>query len=167
MPPLQLPTNGLVVTMSEVVPAWLDYNEHMNVAYYLVAFETGIDAYKNLVGLTPAYIAGQRRSTVALEAHITYQREASLGDVLRIETRVLDCDGKRAHIFQEMYRGTELLSTQETLSLSFDLSARRSAPFESHIAAGYAALIEAQRALPRPAWVGRAIGITQGRPAVD
>ncbi len=161
----QLPASGLVVTRAEVIPAWLDYNEHMNVAYYMVAFEAGIDAYKHLVGLTPAYIAEHRRSTVALEAHITYQREASLGDELCVETRVLDCDSKRAHIFQEMYRGTELLCTQETLALSFDISARRSAPFEPAIAAGYAALIEAQRELPRPSWVGRAIGIKQGRPA--
>ena len=108
-----LPANGLVITTAEVIPAWLDYNEHMNVTYYLVAFETGIEAYKHLVGLTPAYIAGRRRSTVALEAHITYQREASLGDRLRIETRVLDCDGKRAHVYQEMYRDDLLLSVIE------------------------------------------------------
>ena len=159
-----LPANGLVITTAEVIPAWLDYNEHMNVTYYLVAFETGIEAYKHLVGLTPAYIAERRRSTVALEAHITYQREAAQGDRLRIETRVLDCDGKRAHVYQEMYCDDLLLSTQETLALSFDIAARRSAPFETHVAAGYAALIAAQQALPRPPWVGRAIGIRQGRP---
>ena len=164
MDTVSAPNNGLVITTARVVPAWLDYNEHMNVAYYLVAFETGIDAYKAIVGLTPAYIAAHRRSTVALEAHITYQREAALNDDLRIETRVIDCDGKRAHIYQEMYRAGELLSTQETLALSFDIAARRSAPFEPAIAAGYAALIAAQQALPRPAWVGRSIAIKQGRP---
>lgn len=160
-----LPPDGLVITTSTVVPAWLDYNEHMNVAYYLVAFETGIDAYKAVVGLTPAYIAERRRSTVALEAHITYQREAHLGDELRIETRIIDCDGRKAHVYQEMYRDTELLATQETLALSFDIAARRSAPFEPDIAAGYASLIAAQDSRPRPPWVGRRIDIRQGRPA--
>ena len=29
----------------KVLPAWIDYNGHMNVAYYLVAFDTGLDAF--------------------------------------------------------------------------------------------------------------------------
>lgn len=165
MPDFALPPDGLVVTTATVLPAWTDYNEHLNVAYYLVAFDGGIDAYKAAVGLTPAYIATRRRSTVALEAHVTFQREAMLGETLRVETRVLDTDGKRVHICQEMYRDAELLATQETLGMSFDLAARHSAPFEPDIAAAYAAFIEAQRALPRPRWLGRRIDLRQGRPA--
>jgi hypothetical protein len=69
------------------------------------------------------------------------------------------------HLYQEMYRETDLLATQETLGMSFDLAARRSAPFEPVIAAGYAAFIEAQQALIRPRWLGRRIDLQQGRPA--
>ncbi len=148
-----------------MLPTWTDYNEHLNVAYYLVAFDAGIDAFKAAVGLTPDYIAARRRSTVALEAHVTFQREALLGEALRIETRALATDGKRVHLYQEMYRETDLLATQETLGMSFDLAARRSVPFEPAIAAGYAAFIEAQQALSRPRWLGRRIDLQQGRPA--
>ena len=45
----QIPANGIVISHAEVLPAWLDYNDHMNVAYYLVAFEQGIDDYKAIV----------------------------------------------------------------------------------------------------------------------
>lgn len=159
------PANGVVVSHATVLPAWLDYNGHMNVAYYLVAFETGIDAYKAVVGMDLAYIEGTGRSTVALESHITFQNEAMLGEALRIETRIVDFDGKRAHIYQELFRGEDLLATQETLSLSFDTRARKSCRFEDAVAARYRALVAAQAALPRPKWLGRAVGIGKGKPA--
>jgi acyl-CoA thioester hydrolase len=159
-----IPTDGLVITSATVLPEWLDYNGHMNVAYYLVAFETGIDAYKAVVGMDLAYIEGRQRSTVALEAHITYQREAMLGEVLQVETRIVDFDGKRAHVYQELYREKELLATQETLAISFDTAARRTCPFEESVANNYRALMAAQAALPRPTWLGRSIGVGKGRP---
>ena len=160
-----LPADGIVVSHATVLPEWLDYNGHMNVAYYLVAFETGIDAYKEVVGMDLAYIEREGRSTVALESHITFQNEAMLGEALRIETRIVDFDGKRAHIYQELFRGEDLLATQETLSISFDTGARRTCPFEDAVAARYRALMAAQADLPRPKWLGRSIGIGKGKPA--
>jgi acyl-CoA thioester hydrolase len=161
-----LPANGLVVNHATVVPEWIDYNGHMNVAYYIKAFEIGIDAYKAWVGMTLDYIESSGRSTVALESHVTYQAEAHLGEDLVIETRILACDGKRAHVYQEMYRDTTLLATQEVLAISFDTNARRTGPFEPAIAANYQRLVEAAAGLPRPSWVGRAISITARKPAV-
>lgn len=160
-----LPDNGIVITKAAVLPEWLDYNDHMNVAYYIAAFDIGIDELKATYGIDAAYIETAQRSTVALEAHITYQNEASLGDELRIETRVLDFDGKRTHLYQEMYRGDDLLATQETLSISFDLQARKSCPFDSAIAPNIERLRQAQADLLRPPWVGRSVGIRKKKPA--
>ena len=158
------PANGLVIDHATVIPEWIDYNGHMNVAYYIKAFEIGIDAYKALVGMTLDYIESAGRSTVALESHVTYQQEAHLGEALRIETRILACDGKRAHVYQEIYRDATLLATQETLAISFDTNARRTSPFEPAIAANYQRLVEAAAGLSRPPWVGRAISITARKP---
>jgi acyl-CoA thioester hydrolase len=142
-----------------VQPEWVDYNDHMNVAYYIAVFDTGIDALKAVYGISGTYIETQRRSTVALEAHITYQNEANIGENLRVETRIIDFDTKRTHLYQEMYRDDTLLATQETLSISFDLDARRSCEFEPRIAENIAELYAAQKDLKRPEWVGRAVGI--------
>ena len=95
-----LPENGVVSYAATVKRDWLDYNDHMNVAYYVMAFDLAIDAFKEVIGISRQYIERERRSTVALESHITYQQEASLGDELRIDTRVVDFDGKRAHLCQ-------------------------------------------------------------------
>lgn len=64
--------------------------------------------------MTPLYWIPPR-STAALEARITYQREASKGERLRVETRLIDFDGKRSYLYQEMYRDEALLATQETV----------------------------------------------------
>ena len=159
-----IPDHGLVIDEVAVLPEWIDYNGHMTVAYYIKAFEIGIDSYKAVVGITLDYIERAGRSTVALESHVTYQQEAHLGERLRIETRILDCDGKRVHVYQEIYRDATLLATQETLAIGFDTRARRTSPFEPEIAENYRRLVEAQTALSRSRWVGRAISITARRP---
>ena len=147
-----------------MIPAWLDYNGHMNVAYYNAAFDLAIEDLKIAYGLTEAYRLATQRSTVALEAHITYQSEAKLGDELRIESRIVDTDGKRLHLAQAMYRATTLLSTQETLSISFDLAARRSCRFEPLLLAQIEALQRAQATVVKPSWIGRTISLRAGKP---
>jgi acyl-CoA thioester hydrolase len=160
--PTWLPVNGIVVDELVVLPEWIDYNGHMNVAYFSKAFEVGIDSYKALVGLTLDYIAREGRSTVALEAHVRYRREVALGDRIRVETRVADFDGKRVHVYQELYRDELLLATQETLAISFDTVARRSCAFEALIAQNYRQLFAAAQVLPRPE-LGRGITLDRAR----
>ena len=155
----ELPANGIVTSSGTVKPEWLDYNDHLNVAYYVMLFDLGIDAFKAVVGIDLDYIEREARSTVALESRIAYLAEASLGDELHVDTRVIDFDGKRMHYYQEMFRGEDLLASQETLSISFDTKARRGCPLADDIARSYERLFEAQRHLGRPEWVGRVIGI--------
>lgn len=157
--PQQPSENGLVSYTTTVKREWLDYNDHMNVAYYVMAFDLAYDAFKKVVGISRDYIERNHRSTVALESHITYRQEASLGDELRIDTRVVDFDGKRAHFYQEMYRGVDLLSTRETLSISFDTVARKSCPFDDTIAQNYERMVADQKRLPVPKYLGRSVGI--------
>lgn len=154
-----LPDDGIVSTAAEVLPEWLDYNDHMNVAYYIAAFDLGIDAFKAVLGIDLDYINREKKSTVALESHVTYQREASLGEKLRIDTRLLDFDGKRCHLYQEMYRDETLLSTLESLSISFDTNLRRSCPFEPVMAERYRRIFEAQKTVPIPKWVGKSVSM--------
>ena len=156
---------GVVYSRVAVREDWLDYNGHMNVAYYLVAFEHGLEDLKCAYGLDETYRTTRQRSTVALETHLTYQNEALLGDVLRIESRILGTDGKRLHFCQAMYRDETLLATQEVLSLSFDLAARRSQPFEAPLLANIQQMIEQSAANPPPSWIGRVIGLKSPRPS--
>ena len=156
--------DGIVYTQVDVRDEWLDYNGHVNVAYYLIAFEHGLEDLKCAYGLDEQYRAREKRSTVALENHLTYQNEAMQGDSLRIESRVLATDGKRMHFCQAMYRDSTLLATQEVISLSFDLAARRSSPFAPTLLANIQRMLEQSANLPKPSWIGRTISLNSKRP---
>jgi carnitine 3-dehydrogenase len=79
--------------------------------------------------------------------------------MLLIKSRVLDCSAKAAHLYQEMYRGDQLLSTQEQLMLHVSLETRRTSNFEPAVLAALQLMQAAQQDLPRPDWIGRRIGI--------
>lgn len=159
----ELPRDGVGVHTVTVGRDWLDYNEHMNVAFYLKAFDDASEAFIALAGMGAHYTQATKWSWVALESHLGFVREALLGDRLRITSRLLALDSSKLHLAQTMYRGDELLATHEQLGLHFDTVARRARPFAPEVHARLAALLEAQQRLPRPGWVGRRIGLGQGR----
>lgn len=158
---MTLVDNGLCEYRVTVGRDWLDYNEHMNVAFYLKAFDDAGEHLTVAIGMGADYTRRTNNSWVALESHITFQNEALLGDALRIESRVLAFDEKKMHIYQEMFRADELLATHEQLGLHFDTSARRGSAFTPEVRARLERLQAAQASLARPAAMGRSISIAR------
>ena len=156
---MSLPEQGLHLAQMTVPPEWLDYNNHMNVAYYTLAFDLAGEELLKVCGMGEAYTEATKNSWMVTESHITYQNEARLGDALEIRSRVLDVAPKAAHLYQEMYRDGLLLSTQEQLMLHVSLETRRSSPFEPAVLAALQAMQAAQAQLQVPEWIGRRIGI--------
>ena len=153
------PAQGVCRFEVTVKREWLDYNEHMNVAFYLKAFDDASEGLIACAGMGAAYTRETHNSWVALESHIGFRQEVRLGDSLRIESRVVDHDAKKIHLYQEMFRGSELVATHEQLGVHFDTIARRATAFAPDVLARVAALHEAQRALPRPTALGRAVSM--------
>ncbi len=143
---------------------WIDYNGHMNVAYYVLAFDHATDAFLDFIGLGPRYVERANRTTFALEAHVTYQRELLAGDRFGVTTQLLDFDGKRIHYVHAMFRDREgdLAATLEQVSVHVDLTTRRSAPMPEEARACLERVMANHRHLPRPPEVGRVIGLRPG-----
>ena len=80
-----------------VLPEWIDYNGHMNVAYHVLAFDHACDAFLDYVGLDETYRTRTGGTTFAAECHITYLRELDAGAPLRFATQLFDYDEKRFH----------------------------------------------------------------------
>jgi len=137
---------------TRVLPAWIDYNGHMNVAYYTLAFDLGVDRFYDRVGIGEAYKKATGCSTFALEQHVTFQRELLLDAPIRITVQVLDFDAKRLHYFQRMHHAEQgyLAATCEWVSLHVDTAARRSAPFAPETQARLGAYRAAHAALGMP-----------------
>ena len=119
----------------QVLEGWIDYNGHMNLAYYVLVFDHATDALQDIVGLDAAYREAIGGSVFVVEAHLSYDNEVMLGEEMRIRTRVMDVDAKRLHLFHEMYAGDDdngegrLAATSELMALHVDLKTRRTAPF--------------------------------------
>jgi len=144
-----------------VAPEWIDYNGHMNVAYYVLAFDRATDKFFDYLGFGEAYRQATNRSIFALEAHVTYERELREGEPFAVETRLIDADRKRLHMFHRMTKGNgaETAATMEVMALHVDLAGPRAALFPDEAAAKIEALLAAHRQLPAPPQLGRKIGI--------
>ncbi|AWK86642.1 thioesterase family protein [Azospirillum thermophilum] len=142
-----------------VRPEWIDYNGHMNVAYYLLAFDQATDAVLDRFAIGRHYAETQQRSMFVVDAHLTYAREVTEGDPLRFASWLLGADGKRLHLFHEMRHAEDgfLAATAEFMLVHVDLSQRRAVPFAEPVAAALSAAVRAHAALPRPPQAGRAV----------
>lgn len=149
----------LVLHRETVRLDWIDYNGHMNVAYYVMAFDHATDGLFDVLGIGAEYCRRENRSVFAVEQHITYKRELKAGERLVVSSQLLGFDDKRLQFFQRMASegGGYLAATMESLGLHVDMAARRAAPFPS--AAGQAlARLKAEHAdIARPKEAGRAI----------
>jgi acyl-CoA thioester hydrolase len=144
---------------------WTDYNQHMNLAYYVLIFDHATDEFYRSVGLGLEYRERSGFSTFAVEAHITYDAEVSAGEEVICRSRLLDFDEKRLHYFHMMYHSENhnLVATTEILAVHVDLGARRVAAMPDEIGQLLAQRLEADRRFPVPEQVGRVIAIRRRR----
>ena len=70
-----LDTCPFVASRMTVQPDWIDYNGHLNMAYYNVLFDRGLEEVFSLVGLGWDYLKNRGNSTFTAEVHIRYLRE--------------------------------------------------------------------------------------------
>ena len=140
---------------------WIDYNGHMNVAYYVLAFDRATDRLLDYLGIGEQYRRTSNHSLFALEAHVTYERELRAGETFEVATRLIDADRKRLHLFHAMTRaaGGEIASAIELMGLHVDMKGPRSAPIPDEAFAKVEALLAAHQSLPAPPQLGRKIGI--------
>jgi acyl-CoA thioester hydrolase len=152
---------GDEVCRGQVLTEWIDVNDHMNVAYYVLAFDLGVDSLWNDFGITAEHIREMRSSTFAVEAHITYQRELNLDDPFIVTTQILAFDEKRIHQFQRLYHAEEkyLAATAEWMNLHVDLESRRVAPWPAQILAEITKAAETQGDWPYPQEAGHQIDV--------
>lgn len=118
-----------------VLGEWVDYNNHMNVAYYVLIFDHATDAFLDLVGLNESYRKASGGSIFVVESHIIYGQEILQGTSVEISTHLLNVDDKRMHLFHTMRPAgsDDIAATIEIMALHVDLTTRKSAPFPSDI----------------------------------
>jgi acyl-CoA thioester hydrolase len=120
----------------QIEPQWIDYNGHLNMAYYNVMFDRAID-----------------------------QMWLNLGDPVQISVFLIAADEKRLHTFEELRHATDgwLSATSENMTIHMDMTARKTAPFPPDIRARIQEVADAHAAIPRPEGLGRNVAMPAGK----
>ena len=152
-----------VSSVMTVAPDWIDYNGHLNMAYYNVLFDRAVDEVYALAGIGETYLKTRRRTLFTAEVHLRYLRELREGDPVRVTFQLLGYDAKRLHFFEQLFHATEgwVSATSECLSVHVDVERRKSAPFSEDIARTLAAMKASHARLPRPEAAGRRIAMPE------
>ncbi len=150
-----------VSSVMRVEPGWIDYNGHLNMAYYNVLFDRAVDEAYELLGCGLAYLENSRHSCLTAEVHVRYLRDLYAGDPVRVTLQLLDFDAKRLHYFEQLFHGVEgwLSATSENMALHVDMAAKKTAIFPDAVAARLARMKAAHANLPLPEAAGRRIAM--------
>ena len=111
---------------------WTDYNNHMNMAYYVLVFDQIWEIMLTKFKMGENSAKTTNRSTMVVETHTTYNNEVKEGDEVEVILTFFDHDKKRLHFRLEMIekKSKKLSSTIEMLSLHVDLNKRKVAEFD-------------------------------------
>ena len=120
------------ITTTKIIKDWTDYNEHMNMAYYVLIFDKAWEIILEKFKMGEHSAKTTKKSTMVVETHTTYNNEVKQGDDVEIVLTHFDHDKKRLHFKMEMYEKSKktLSATIEMLSLYIDLKQRKVAEFE-------------------------------------
>ena len=151
----------IICPTETVIEDWIDYNGHLNMAFYNVIFDHGVDHVYDFLGIGEAYAQSGIGSCFTMEVHVHYLNELSLTDEVEVHFQLLDFDHKRLHFFEQLYHKDEgyIAATSEQIGMHIDMKTRRSAPFPDDVINKLEELKEAHSRLIVPEQVGHVIAI--------
>ena len=124
---------SVLLTTKKIIKEWTDYNNHMNLSYYILVFDLGAEVILSKFKMGEQSAKETKKSTMVVETHTTYNNEVKEGDEVDIFLSHLDHDKKRIHYKLEMYEKSKniLSATTEVLSLYIDINVRKVSEFDS------------------------------------
>ena len=123
---------SLLLNTSKIVNEWTDYNNHMNLSFYILVFDKAAEKILSKFNMGEEAAIKTKRSTMVVETHTTYNNEVKEDDDVDVYLSYCDHDKKRLHYKLEMYEKSKnvLSATTEVLALYINLELRKVAEFE-------------------------------------
>ena len=120
------------IANQKIKKEWTDYNNHMNMAYYVMVFDQIWENMLEKFKMGENSAKTNKRSTMVVETRTTYNNEVKQGEEVEINLTFFDHDKKRLHFKLEMIEtnSRKLSATLESLSLYIDLDKRKVTEFE-------------------------------------
>ena len=154
-------TRPIRTSEQTVKPQWCDYNGHMNVAYYTLAFENAAFEAQEVIDFGERYVKEEKRSIFTTKGSYTYLDELSVGSPLYIDYYILDHAAKLFHVLMEMYHAEKqtLVAYTEQMMMHVDLEQRGSIPISEEKIQLLESYQSGHAAHERPRGFGEAVGI--------
>ncbi|GEM_PF-43695 len=158
---------GPVLLEATIREEWIDFNGHMNMAYYVLLFDQALTNFLESHDLGLAYVRDSGKSLFALENHVTYQHELKQGEPIRVHFQLLDVDSKFIHYFMRLFHRdmATASATMEQISLHVNMANRMPARFGEKDMARLLDTLDRHREIGRPREMGRSIAIRRHSPA--
>ena len=124
---------SVLLTTKKIIKEWTDYNNHMNLSYYILVFDMGAEIILSKFKMGEHSAKTTKKSTMVVETHTTYNQEVKEDDEVDVSLAYFDHDNKRLHYKLEMHDKAKnvLSATTEVLALYIDLNKRKVADFEN------------------------------------
>ena len=128
---LSLPTK---VSTGSVKEDWIDYNGHMNMAYYVQCFEESSDFLLEHMDLGYRYAIEEQKGVFVIKCEINYRKEINLHENFIISLEELICKGKKLIVGLKMLNAiNETIADYKILNLNVDLESKKSVTFSTAI----------------------------------
>jgi len=123
----------MILKTEKVIKEWTDYNNHLNVAFYIRIFDIAADVMLDNFNMGGESAKKDKKTTFVAEMHTVYNQEVRLGEEVETYITYVDHDKKRIHYRLSMYNKEKkyLAATNEVLSLYVDLNQRKVVEFET------------------------------------
>jgi len=122
----------LLLNSTKIINEWTDYNNHMNLSYYILVFDKAAEKVLSKFKMGEEAALKTKRSTMVVETHTTYNNEVKEDEDVDVYLSYCNHDKKRLHYKLEMYEKSKniLSATTEVLALYINLELRKVAEFE-------------------------------------
>jgi acyl-CoA thioester hydrolase len=125
-----------ILTNQSVVYPWhCDHMGHMNVMWYTSKFDEATWRFFAELGMTSKWFTETDRGMAAIEQTTKYISELNAGDVIEINTRLLESHQKVLVFEHEMIDAAngQTAATSKLTGIHLDTIARRAAPFSDQV----------------------------------
>jgi acyl-CoA thioester hydrolase len=124
----------LAISEGAVHDDWIDYNGHMNMAYYVQCFEETSDFLLEHMDLGYRYALDEQKGVFVIKCEINYRKEINLHEDFVISLQELICKGKKLIVgLKMMNKESETIADYRILNLNVDLQSKKSIPFSQEV----------------------------------
>ena len=152
----------IILPEQEVLNEWLDYNGHMNVAYYTLAFDKSLDFFlEDLLGIGESHAYKNNQGPFVVQAHYHYLNEMRLNEKFHVRLFVVDCDKNKMHLCMEIYSlfQDKVIAVVEQVLINVNLKLRKSEPYPPWAFERLIKLKNTHKNASLPSAFGKSIGL--------